>query len=61
MVHILHIIPRLRKGGAERLCLGFCDLLQKNNSYSLGLLKSIPIWYLIYNHIKTKGLIRSIL
>ena len=26
---ILHIIPRLRKGGAERLCLDICNQLQK--------------------------------
>ena len=28
-MHILHIIPRLRKGGAERLCLDICNQLQK--------------------------------
>jgi len=29
MLRILHIIPRLRKGGAERLCLDICHQLQK--------------------------------
>ena len=28
-MRILHIIPRLRKGGAERLCLDICNQLQK--------------------------------
>ena len=28
-MRILHIIPRLRKGGAERLCLDICNQMQK--------------------------------
>ena len=31
-MRILHIIPRLRKGGAERLCLDICNQLQKSES-----------------------------
>ncbi|MBR3947221.1 MAG: glycosyltransferase family 4 protein [Bacteroidales bacterium] len=30
MPRILHIIPRLNKGGAERLCLDICNQLQKH-------------------------------
>lgn len=30
MLRILHIIPRLNKGGAERLCLDICNQLQKH-------------------------------
>ena len=35
---ILHIIPRLRKGGAERLCLDICNQLQKRESVQIRLI-----------------------
>lgn len=38
MTRILHIIPRLRKGGAERLCLDICNELQKRNDVQVRLI-----------------------
>lgn len=38
MFRILHIIPRLRKGGAERLCLDICNELQKRNDVQVRLI-----------------------
>jgi len=35
---ILHIIPRLRKGGAERLCLDICKQLQKHEGVRVRLI-----------------------
>jgi len=36
-MRILHIIPRLRKGGAERLCLDICNQLQKRDDVQIRL------------------------
>lgn len=38
MTRILHIIPRLRKGGAERLCLDICNELQKRDGVQVRLI-----------------------
>lgn len=38
MQRILHIIPRLRKGGAERLCLDICNELQKRENVQVQLI-----------------------
>ena len=38
MPRILHIIPRLRKGGAERLCLDICNQLQKREDVQVRLI-----------------------
>lgn len=38
MLRILHIIPRLRKGGAERLCLDICNQLQKREGVQVQLI-----------------------
>jgi len=38
MTRILHIIPRLRKGGAERLCLDICNELQKRENIQVQLI-----------------------
>ena len=38
MPRILHIIPRLRKGGAERLCLDICNQLQKRENVQVRLI-----------------------
>ena len=38
MLRILHIIPRLRKGGAERLCLDICNQLQKRDGVQVRLI-----------------------
>ncbi len=38
MTRILLIIPRLRKGGAERLCLDICNELQKRNDVQVRLI-----------------------
>lgn len=38
MLRILHIIPRLRKGGAERLCLDICNELQKRDNVQVRLI-----------------------
>lgn len=38
MLRILHIIPRLNKGGAERLCLDICNQLQKHNDVQVRLI-----------------------
>ncbi|MCQ2607436.1 MAG: glycosyltransferase family 4 protein [Bacteroidales bacterium] len=38
MFRILHIIPRLRKGGAERLCLDICNELQKRENTQVQLI-----------------------
>ena len=35
---ILHIIPRLNKGGAERLCLDICNQLQKRDGVQVRLI-----------------------
>ena len=37
-MRILHIIPRLRKGGAERLCLDICNQLQKRDDVQVRLI-----------------------
>lgn len=37
-MHILHIIPRLNKGGAERLCLDICNQLQKRDDVQIRLI-----------------------
>lgn len=37
-MRILHIIPRLRKGGAERLCLDICNQLQKRDGVQIRLI-----------------------
>ena len=37
-MRILHIIPRLRKGGAERLCLDICNQLQKREDVQVRLI-----------------------
>lgn len=37
-MRILHIIPRLRKGGAERLCLDICNQLQKRDDVQIRLI-----------------------
>ncbi|MBO4777689.1 MAG: glycosyltransferase family 4 protein [Bacteroidales bacterium] len=38
MLRILHIIPRLRKGGAERLCLDICNQLQNREGVQVRLI-----------------------
>ncbi len=38
MMRILHIIPRLCKGGAERLCLDICNELQKRGNIQVQLI-----------------------
>ena len=38
MPRILHIIPRLHKGGAERLCLDICNQLQKRDGVRVRLI-----------------------
>ena len=38
MIRILHIIPRLRKGGAERLCLDICNQLHKREDVQVRLI-----------------------
>lgn len=38
MLHILYIIPRLNKGGAERLCLDICNGLQKREDVKVKLI-----------------------
>lgn len=38
MLRILHIIPRLNKGGAERLCLDICNSLQKHEDVKVKLI-----------------------
>lgn len=38
MLRILHIIPRLCKGGAERLCLDICNELQKRENIQIQLI-----------------------
>lgn len=38
MSRILHILPRIRKGGAERLCLDICNQLQKCEGVQVRLL-----------------------
>lgn len=38
MIRILHIIPRLCKGGAERLCLDICNELQKREGVKVRLI-----------------------
>lgn len=38
MTRILHIIPCLRKGGAERLCLDICNELQKRENIQVRLI-----------------------
>ncbi|MBO4602725.1 MAG: hypothetical protein J5651_06165 [Salinivirgaceae bacterium] len=38
MMRILYIIPRLRKGGVERLCLDICNQLQKRESMQVRLI-----------------------
>ena len=38
MFRILHIIPRLNKGGAERLCLDICNQLQKRDDVQVRLI-----------------------
>lgn len=38
MLHILHILPRIRKGGAERLCLDICNHMQKCDGVQLRLI-----------------------
>ena len=38
MPRILHIIPRLNKGGAERLCLDICNQLQKHSDVQVRLI-----------------------
>lgn len=35
---ILHILPRIRKGGAERLCLDICNQLQKSEGVQVRLI-----------------------
>ncbi|MBR6083474.1 MAG: glycosyltransferase family 4 protein [Salinivirgaceae bacterium] len=37
-MRILHIIPRLNKGGAERLCLDICNQLQKRDGVQVRLI-----------------------
>ena len=37
-MRILHIIPRLNKGGAERLCLDICNQLQKRENVQVRLI-----------------------
>ena len=37
-MRILHIIPRLNKGGAERLCLDICNQLQKHSDVQVRLI-----------------------
>ena len=37
-MRILHIIPRLNKGGAERLCLDICNQLQKRDDVRIRLI-----------------------
>lgn len=37
-MRILHIIPQLRKGGAERLCLDICNQLQKQEDVQVRLI-----------------------
>lgn len=37
-MRILHIIPRLNKGGAERLCLDICNQLQKRDNVQVRLI-----------------------
>ena len=37
-MRILHIIPRLNKGGAERLCLDICNQLQKRDDVQVRLI-----------------------
>ncbi|MBQ1885041.1 MAG: glycosyltransferase, partial [Bacteroidales bacterium] len=37
-MRILHIIPRLNKGGAERLCLDICNQLQKREGVQVRLI-----------------------
>jgi glycosyltransferase involved in cell wall biosynthesis len=39
---ILHIIPNLRKGGAERLCLDICNTLQKKQTHQVQLINFHP-------------------
>lgn len=38
MSRIIHIIPRLNKGGAERLCLDICNQLQKRDGVQVRLI-----------------------